>query len=487
MVRQWRVVWIRAPAGGDAGQLAAAESFVMRVLWAAVLVLVGAAGCDSRDAISGASGPVESHPPAAPGAGEEPTTTPPGQAPQRPARARADIALRLGGPGDTWARNLAACPDGAVLIASASGPPREDVLDASWYFVVDPHDQPRLGLARLEHDGTMAWAREASTDVAGTRVAVAGLACGADLSVLAVAIEGGTLDLGGGPIQGNGVVVLARDGRVLRQFPLTGEPRAVGVDPAGNIIVATATRDMPPSFGEFTGTVTRFTSEGEAQWSRSGGVSSVGPAIAVSRQGDVVIGWRVALEKVEPSGLVSWSNPISSSGYVDAVGVAEDGTVVAGGVFIGDVSYAGTTLMWDGPGWKGYLAHTDACGTPRSFGERDLGPMAVGPDGRAAILASGKVSEVYPIQHGSTCSQQLVGLETTGEEADRHAVATCAPVPNGDAWWAAVAVGPDGGVWVVGDAKLPLDLGDGLLIAEHRDLFLARFGPQMARSVDDTP
>jgi hypothetical protein len=387
---------------------------------------------------------------------------------ERP-KLHAAVVVQLGGSGDEWARGLAACPDGSVVVVTASGPPREDVRDLSWNYVVDPHDQPTVRVARVDPSGAIAWTRDASTTVAGTRVDVAGVACGPASVAVALRVAGGELEVAGARLGGSAVIVLGADGTHLRDVPLDGEARAVAVDADDAVVVAAAMPDRGIA------TVTAFTATGHARWSRSGPYGW-GPAVAVGTSGDTVIGWAYHLEKVTTSGAVAWSSPMPRVGFVDAAGVADDGTVMTGGVFIGTATYADTTLHWDGPGWKAYLAFTDANGTPRSVTERDLGAASIAAD-RIAILAYSKVHENYPIPHQSICSQDLALLDAIGEERARRRVASCAGAGAGDAWWVAIAMARSGEIWVLGDAKLPFGIDARTLTPDHRDVFLVRFSP----------
>jgi hypothetical protein len=380
----------------------------------------------------------------------------------------------FGGAGDEWARGLAVCPDGSAVAVSAIGPPGSDRF-VEYLGIIEPHDQPTLGIVRLARTGEPRWAREIPTG--GAEWDVTGIACSAARIVLAVQVSGGALDLGGDGRVGGGAVVLDSDGRFLRHHPAE-RITSVAVAEDGEVVVGVAR----------PGSVTRYGGDGAARWTTTRPEAWGAPHVSVASGGDVLVGWDAIelgssgpshLERLSPNGATRWTNQLPPP--VLDVASAEDGTIVAAGSFIGYPTYGDASLWWDGPGVLGFVSVTAPGGEPRTIHPRTgVGAVAVLPDGGVAMLELERARETVRVQRAPGCSQRLVRWGPDGDERSRRELASCAPFtedPLNGVWWGTIAVGPAGEVWLQGDAMGPFDVGRGTVAPRGRDWLVLRFDP----------
>jgi hypothetical protein len=401
--------------------------------------------------------------------GPPPPSTSPGPGPT--------LARLLGGAGDEWARAIAGCGDGSVVVVSAVGPVRPDTFDRQWpSLIVDPHDQPGLGIARVGRDGQVGWAHAAAASPAGTTVQVAGASCSpGGESAVALFVENGSIvfgeGAGQGPLSGGIVVTLGDDGTLRRAVSVSGRPTSLAVGDDGGFVLGS----VEPAAAPRTVSVRRYAPGGAVAWGEEGAQEYGVPAVALARDGDALVAWRYRLERRGATGTVVWSDALT--GNVEAVAETADGTVVASGPFIGDIVYGDSWIDCGGPGVYGFVAWTAPDGTPIHVAERHgPGPVAVAPDGRLGMVEIGGASEVG-YAHVASCGPELVRWQGVADEIARRRIASCAgPLQlDGDAWSSAVAATPDGAIWVLGDARRPFDAGTGTLTPDGRDVFLLRF------------
>jgi hypothetical protein len=148
------------------------------------------------------------------------------------------------------------------------------------------------------------------------------------------------------------------------------------------------------------------------------------------------------------------------------------------------VSYGVSTVDWADPTVAGHVAATSSRGAPlwiRVRAQGALGPVAVHPDGRVAMIDAVGPSEEYPLlRWPMLCGPRVIVWNLDGSEASRSPLARCGPEPDPalDApWWSSLVAGPDGELWVLGDATGPFELAGRAYAPSGRDVFLSRLAP----------
>jgi hypothetical protein len=421
------------------------------------------------------SPPPESPPP--PDAPPPPPATPPPPPATPPSGASPGstiVARKLGGAGDEWARGIAACGDGSVVAVSSIGPAQEVHVDM-FGVVDDPHDQPLLGVAKLDADGTTLWSRTFDTGGIATRVDA--VACGAaGEAFVALSTGGGALDLGGGPIGGAAIVKLGRDGGFSWQRGLPRTVTGLAVDGGGNVLVGSAEVHetfRPPGAGK----VELLGPDGAPRWERT--YQGTRPRVAFDGSADAILAAGGAVEKVKPGGASIWRTRCSE---VEHLGTAEDGMIVLKGVFIGQAVCGDDERNYGGPGFIPFVAALDAAGHALWLRDGHHGPFAVQRDGSAVTLGGSSVAienYVPEARYATGCDPALFRWEpSTGAMRWQHAAASCALSPGVAARAVYLALSSAGDVWIQGDARGgAFDLGLGPLVPAARDWFVARIAP----------
>jgi hypothetical protein len=413
-------------------------------------------------------------PPEAPPA--PPATPPPPPASPLPASPGSTIVARkLGGAGDEWARGIAACGDGSLVAVTSIGP-AQDVRVDMFGVVDDPHDQPLLGVAKLEPDGSTRWARTFDTGGVVTRVDAVACGPGGDAYVGLWDGGAGVLDMGGGAIRGAAVVKLGPDGGFSWQRDLPRRVTGLAADGDGNLLVGSAELGQPfqpPGAGK----VELVGPDGTPRWERSYDGSR--PRVAFDASGDAILAAGGAVEKVGPGGASAWKTRCSEAEHL---GIARDGTIVLKGVFIGQAACGGNERNYGGPGVIPFAAALDATGRALWLAGAEHGPFAVEPDGSAVTLggSSAAIENYVPeARYANGCGPALLRWDhaTAGVRWQRDA-ASCDRPSSTAARAVYLALSPAGDVWIQGDARGgAFDLGRGPLIPAGRDWFVARIAP----------
>jgi hypothetical protein len=269
-----------------------------------------------------------------------------------------------GGKASDAVTGLAATPDGGVVVVGG-------------FYGEVPFGEVRLAararedafLVKLSAGGDVQWARRfgGERDARFVRVAVDGQG-----SIVALGAFEGTASFGGEPLVSAGgydIAIAKYDARGehlwSQRFGGVDNDGAVGlaVDPAGHIVLA-GSYDQRLTIGAETyrarGTgdalVVRLAGDGSLTWSRTfgGKGEDIAAAVAADAAGNVVVGgWfegevdfgqgkvtargnkDVFVLKLDAAGALRWAKTHGDRDHdkVRAVAIAEDGTIVVGGVF----------------------------------------------------------------------------------------------------------------------------------------------------------
>jgi hypothetical protein len=375
--------------------------------------------------------------------------------------AQTTFARKLGGAGLEWGLGLAAAPDGGLVAVSGIGG-----------FMNRPQ---QLGISRLDAAGRTSWARAYGTGTAEVRVAAVAVSPLGNV-FLALHVTGstypsGSLDLGGGPTEGDVVVKLAPDGRFVWQRFLSGPISSLAVDGSGSALVGYL--DVGDLGTEARALKIRW--DDALLWQRAvtepeGLTDQV--AVAWDPAGNAVVGNGRTLWRLDPDGRFLWAIRLDAPhAQIWWVGATAKGTVVASGQYDASLAYAGTRLVPPATAVQGWFAlAAEADGSPRWLRARTApGPIAVHPEGRLALLDQ---------RFQGACGDEVARWDLTGLELWRRKVARCdttAPFPA--LVGRALAVAPDQGVWVQGDSTIRFDAGTGPLVPARSDWFVVRVAP----------
>jgi hypothetical protein len=249
--------------------------------------------------------------------------------------AQTTFARKLGGAGLEWGLGLAAAPDGGLVAVSGIGG-----------FMNRPQ---QLGISRLDAAGRTSWARAYGTGTAEVRVAAVAVSPLGNV-FLALHVTGstypsGSLDLGGGPTEGDVVVKLAPDGRFVWQRFLSGPISSLAVDGSGSALVGYL--DVGDLGTEARALKIRW--DDALLWQRAvtepeGLTDQV--AVAWDPAGNAVVGNGRTLWRLDPDGRFLWAIRLDAPhAQIWWVGATAKGTVVASGQYDASLAYAGTRLV----------------------------------------------------------------------------------------------------------------------------------------------
>lgn len=386
------------------------------------------------------------------------------------------FARKLGGAGDERAVGLAVGADGSVFAASAIGGGEQSAPRDLYLRWTRPAS---LGLTKLDAAGRTIWARQAPVSAAD--VAVAGVARSPLGNVfLALRVEGGgTVDLGGGPVRGNVLVKLAPDGRFVWQRDVERPVTSLAVDGVGSAAVGATQPDGPNR-------VLKYRWDGALLWD----VPLLGPeprnpdarpAVAFDPAGFVVAGDGIRVWKLHPEGGTAWSFALPTGAFsarIAQVGTTAKGTVVVRGDFFDEIVIGADRIVAGGPAWPELVLALEADGRPRWLRQRSgHGPMAIDPEGRIAFVDWPLDIEDLTAEWTRAVCRDVVKWDLTGAELWRRPLATCGPDHVGRVLQGGVAIAPDHGIWVQGEARDPFDVGTGTLTPRGSDWFVVRVAP----------
>jgi hypothetical protein len=377
---------------------------------------------------------------------------------------------KFGGAGNevAEARGLAAAADGSIVALSAIG---------NTGHIADPDRaasalQLELGIVRIDASGRTLWARSFPTN--GSFVAVEGVVVTPQVGNVFVALgsehlEGGP-DLGGGHTAGDVLVKLGPTGDFVWQRHVDGFVTGTSVDGSGSALVGwvpTITRGL----GGDRPVVSKYLWNGDLAWEVSP-AWPVGPGsteVAFDAFGDAVATFALSILKYTADGIPLWDVTLDApAGSIEHVGTTASGTTVVGGWYSDRLSFAGTAIRPEGSDRGFFLAAIERDGRPRWLRSRSRpGPFAVDPEGRLAVVE----------KDFSKGCDVVAKWDLTGKVLWRRTLARCDADGSAPAPAVNVAVGPDHGIWVQGDAAFPFDVGTGVLTPSGWDWFVARLAP----------
>lgn len=359
---------------------------------------------------------------------------------------------KLGGAGNERPsdKGFAAAADGSIVAMSEIG-----------NNVGFPDE---LGITRIDAAGRTLWAR--SFAVHGAELLVQGVAVTPEFGNVfvgfAVTAGANLFDVGGGPIFGGVVVKFGPGGNFVWQRNVGGLLTGIAVDGRGSVLVGLMRSGQP--------FVAKYLWNGELVWERGLVEASENPVVAFDRDLNAIAAAGSWVFKFSEDGIPSWSTQLSGDARIFHVGTTALGTVVVGGLFLGPLTFAGTTLGPAPAGIAGqFLAAIERDARPRWLRSRAFGgPFSVDPEGRLAVLENVDSS-------AAGCTDVVSKWDLAGNVLWRRPLGGCV---GGGARGVNIAVSPDHGIWVQGYATGSFDLGTGVLTTSgDLDWFLARLAP----------
>jgi uncharacterized delta-60 repeat protein len=323
-------------------------------------------------------------------------------------------------------------------------------------------------LLKYGPDGTLLWQRTYSGEraVAGRDVAVHADATGAE----AVYVTGSFFNSS----------FLARfdtEGNLIWQRSWGGASEfaeAVAVAPdGGSIYIAGSTVDLGAGSGDAT--LVKFASDGSFLWDRTWGgpIDERGRDVAVAADGSVYVvgegnsffGNDAIVVKFTPAGSLIWQRDRRTGNHLDdgeafGVAIAADGSIYIAGTFLNS-----------GVGQEVFVANITADGAlvwDRTWGAQvDAGlDVAIGPDGNVHVTgATGFGQGGSPALGGDAFATMFL---PSGRVRDAQSWGGA-----GNDEGQAIAVGPDGSIYVVGSAEAPpYELDNARKTTRSTDAFL---------------
>jgi hypothetical protein len=356
--------------------------------------------------------------------------------------------LDVGGRGDEHVAGLAVREDGVIVALTEIGgtPERPDALGLVWIspdgHSLDDRTYPVRGRLLLGR-GPIAVSPLGNVFVAFD----------------AACEDEGCTDLGG-PVTSGALVKLSPRGDVVWRVALpNGVASNVAVDSAGSAVVAEGGSDG----GMHPVTIHKLRWDKTVEWSIPTDPEALA-ALAFDREGNVVLGQRLAVTKLDPRGEQIWRSDLQpADGFITTVGATRGGTVVAAGTH-GDaltLGEHGIPLPEDARRGVFLAAFGAQDGAPRWL--RSSGPgeilrpasrgadavLAVDPDGWVALLV-GRGGCDLRIERWA-----IDGARSWTRGVSAPGCADAAVFPAG------IAVGPDHDVLVGGSFATPVDFGRG--------------------------
>jgi hypothetical protein len=387
------------------------------------------------------------------------------------------FARKLGGAGMEYGTGVASCADGSVLAVSLISDNQVPQLSR------------QLGITRISAAGTTIWAKSFDASDGGLDLTrsfgpsrpdrfVVGIACSPLGNVfVGVALDTGSLDLGGGPVRSAVVKLSPRgDFRWQHAFGPGRQLSSFAVDGNGSVLAALVDTSQ---WNPWHAVKLRF--DGAQLWdvSENAGPKGLRVQTAWDAAGNAIVATDAEIRKYTSAGTLVWKLPLDArESFVDAVGTTAIGTVVVTGRYAGSIGAGGAATLHEQPGAVGgaFVLAIEAAGSVRWLARRaSMGPMAVDPMGRIAMIDLDA-----PMFTGADCRSDLVRWDLTGKELWRRPLVTCTGnYGHGHgAWGRGVVIGPTHEIWAQGDAIAPFDPGTGRsLVPGGFDWFLLRVAP----------
>jgi hypothetical protein len=355
--------------------------------------------------------------------------------------------LRCGGAISEGVQGVAIGADGSVFVGFELT--NYDGVDAPFTigeFEVTPGEYYDFVIAKFDSEGEPLWVKQFGGPGSQSLYKLRG--CGGGVA-LAGNAEPGTVDFGGGPVDGDFLVSLDGDGghRWTRSFTNGDDSLAIGdlaCDESASLVItgqvsgAVDLGDGPLELGGlYDGMVARYGATGDLLWVRTfGGVGGVGGpygrAVTFGPGGEVAVagsfdgtldlgggpltaddGDDVLAALLSPTGDHLWSANFGPYGlqYGSSVAVSANGLVAIGGVYLnaielGDASYTNSfpdaQEPVDGTLYDGFIAWLDAAGAATSsvqvgsMRQDDIYDLQFAPDG--ALIMSGYTEEAYTLR-----------------------------------------------------------------------------------------
>jgi hypothetical protein len=364
-------------------------------------------------------------------------------------------AKKMGGNGIEYAHDVAAAPDGTVVVFNLIGV-RGDGLEQAG-FVRDADDGPQLAGWEEDQGG------------AGLDLAPWGSLAVAPSGNLVLAVNGRCRggrcpQLGGRAVDGPALVSLTPGGAYVWARQLPGDVISnVAAGGDGSVLVATAAPG---------GAVVRqHRPDGAPDWEHAVAGMGRGSPVAFDGEGNALYGHGNAVAKFDRRGNRSWDRAVGSQVTVTALGAAGT-TVIVHGRFRGTLDLAGSRLeARSGERW--FLAALGADGTPRwaraldddGGGDEPRTLLAVGGDGRSVVVTG-----------ASGCGATVAKFDRGGEPLWRRPLARDG-CKGRDVVVHGLTVARSGRVVLAGSLAGGVDFGRGTVTAQATDGFAAALAP----------